>query len=309
MTIDAVALSRSLTELRELAAAKLAAEPLPVGKDADERIREDIERYDLKAEVADLETKGYAVLPPGKAAPMDFIDRLRDAILTAAEDDESLNLGPQSGLGHTVFHLLPQDRVFEEALMAPAPLTLVTYLLGYRAKLSQMTGLVKESDAAPLAVHADHSNKLPAPWPSLAQYCNINWICSDYTREMGPLVLWPGSHRWGRPVPADLRMAQEHPEMEVMEVERGSVLVWHGSLWHGALPRTAPGKRVTLVMPHVRDYIQAQELYWATTRPEMIERNPARFSTLVGLTSGYPWIQDGPPSIPLGGGITGSQFE
>ena len=193
--------------------------------------------------------------------------------------------------------------------MAPVPLTLVTYLLGYRAKLSQMTGLVKESDASPLAIHADHSNKLPAPWPSLAQYCNINWICSEYTREMGPLVVWPGSHRWGRPVPADLRMAQEHEDIEVLEVPRGSVIVWHGSLWHGALPRTAEGKRITLVMPHVRDYIQAQELYWATTTPEMIERNSARFCTLVGLTSSYPWIQEGPPTMALGGGITGSQFE
>ncbi|MEE9278926.1 MAG: hypothetical protein V3V67_02010 [Myxococcota bacterium] len=56
--------------------------------------------------------------------------------------------------------------------------------------------------------------------------------------------------------------------------------------------------------------MQAQELYWATTTPEMIERNPARFATLMGLTSVYPWIQDGPSGARLAmAPATGSHYE
>lgn len=36
----------------------------------------------------------------------------------------------------------------------------------------------------------------------------------------------------------------------------------------------------------------------------MIERNPARFSTLMGLTSAGPWLQDGPDPLRLGMGPT-----
>ncbi len=305
MPIDSAGLQQGLAELRELAVAKLEADPLPVGKEAEQRLRADIERYELEGEIADLETKGYTVLPPGKAAPIDFFDRLRDAIIRAAADDHN---APRPGTGHTIQHLLPQDPVFQEAITCPVTLTLVTYMVGFRAKISQTTGLVKDSSTPPLRIHADHSNKIPAPWPSLAQYCNLNWICSDYTRENGAICVWPGSHRWGRPVPADLEMAHDHEDLEVLEIPRGSVIAWHGSLWHGALPRTTEGERVTLVTPFVRDHIQAQELYWATATPEMIERNPARYGTLVGLTSKWPWIREetpNPPYLPL----TGSQFE
>lgn len=310
MAIDATQLAAELNDLRELAAVKLDDDPLPVGEAASRCLQVEIERLGLKAHIADLETKGYAVLEPGMAQPLAFFDRLRDTILRLAETDASADLGAATGLGKTLFHLLPRDPIFEQAVMAPAPLALVTYLLGHRAKLSQSTGLVKDSSAAALALHADHSNKLPAPWPRLAQYCNVTWVTTDYTRENGAVCVWPGSHRFARPVPPELVMAHDHDEVEVLELPRGSVIVWHGSLWHGAVPRAASGKRVTLVLPHVRDHIQPQELYWATTTPEMLARNPARFATLMGLTCHQPWIEEGPTYFGRGGQpLTGSQFE
>ena len=306
MAIDALALERELMALRELAGAKLADDPLPAGKEAERRLWAEIEQYDLKREIADLETKGYAVIPPEKAAPMELFDRIRAAILRVAEEDER---PLRAGLGTTLQHLLPRDPVFEEALTAPVPLTLVTYMLGWRAKISQITGLVKDTRSPALTIHADHSHKFPTPWPLTAQYCNLNWITGDYTRENGAVCVWPGSHRWGRNVPPELQEAQDHPDIEVLEVSKGSVIAWHGSLWHGALPRTSEGQRVTLVMPFVRDHVQAQELYWATVTPEMIERNPARFCTLVGLTSRYPWISADFPLPATAGTPNGSQWE
>ena len=309
MALDTKPLIAHLAELRALAMAKYDAEPLPTGDAARATLGQELDALDLKAHVADLETDGYTVLPPGKAKPVAFFDELRDTLLGLAADDCSRNLGPESGLGSTLFHLLPRARILEEALLAPAPLALVTYLLGYRAKLSQSTGLIKEAGAKPLAIHADHSGKIPAPWPSVAQYCNVTWVTTDYTRENGAVCVWPGSHRFCRPVPPDLVMAHDHPEVEVLEIPKGSVIVWHGSLWHGAVPRTSAGRRVTLVFPHVRDHVQAQELYWASTTPEMIERNNSRFCALMGLYSAYPWIEDGPPATLALTPRSGSQFE
>ena len=309
MTFDTNALTAHLAELRSLALAKLEAEPLPTGDAARAALERELEALALKPHVADLETNGYTVLSPGKAQPLEFFDELREALLRLAKDDRSRNLGPESGLGNTLFHLLPRDRIFEQAATAPAPLALVTYLLGYRAKLSQSTGLVKDRRAKALAIHADHSGKIPAPWPSVAQYCNVTWVTTDYSRENGAVCVWPGSHRFCRPVPPELTMAHDHEAVKVLEVAKGSVIVWHGSLWHGAVPRTAAGQRVTLVLPHVRDHVQAQELYWATTTPQMIERNNSRFCALMGLYSAYPWLAEGPPDTLALAAPTGSQFE
>ena len=257
--------------------------------------------------MASLETKGYAVIAPEKAAPLELFGRIREAILRIAGEDE----GPlRPGLGRTLQHLLPRDPVFEEVLTSPVPLTLVTYMLGWRAKISQVTGLVKDTRTPPLTIHADHSFKFPTPWPITAQYCNLNWITGDYTRENGAVCVWAGLASLG-----DQRACRRcsrrhvHPDLEVLEVPKGSVIAWHGRLWHGALPRTTEGQRVTLVMPFVRDHVQTQELYWATATPEMVERNPARFATLIGLTSRTPWIS-GDFALPATAGTpNGSQWE
>lgn len=310
MAIDRFALAGELNKLRKLAAKKWADDPLPVGHLASVRLKADIEAHDLHKNIAELETDGYTILPPGKAAPLALIERIKEAMVRLLATTHSDAMGGASGLGSTLFHMLPEDPVFEEALMAPAPLTLVSYLLGYRAKLSQCTGLIKSRGGTALPLHADHSGKFPAPWSKLSNYSVITWVLTDYTRENGALCVWPGSHRFSRPVPPDLTMAHDHDEIKVVEVAAGSVIAWHGSLWHGAVPRSSEGQRMTLVLPHVRDPIQPQEIFWASTTPTMIERNLPRFCTLMGLTSAGPWIQDGPDLARLAmGPVTGSQFE
>ncbi len=84
----------------------------------------------------------------------------------------------------------------------------------------------------------------------------------------------------------------------MIEAAAGSLIVWHSNLWHGAVPRTADGTRVTLVMFAMRSQMRTQEDYAFTTTREMIERSPARFSVLTGLLSEVSWAGIGPPSLP-----------
>ena len=303
MAIDRESLKREFEALQELAGKKLALDPSPQGNAANERMLRDIEKHGLHREVAELQTQGYTVLEPGRAAPVEFCERLRDTIIECQKTDRS-SPPPAGGFGDILFHLLPQHRIFEETILQPVPLTLATYLVGYRCKLSQSTAIIKTKEAGPLAMHADHSAKLPTPWPTVARYANVNWILSDYTLENGPTCVWPGSHLRCEPVPEAYRMAHDHPDVKPLEVPFGSVVVWHGNLWHGALPRTAEGTRYNLVLPFVRYYVQAQELYWASVTEEMLERNPARFATLMGLNSVWPWIEGNPNEELLRSGPT-----
>jgi len=295
MAIDHVAVLRELAKLRELATQKLETAKLPTGLAAHRHVREEIRSLGLESNAVDLELKGYTVIPPGIPASGEFCKMLREKILEIDRQDRPEAIGAGYPRGRLLYHLLPRDQIFEQALMSPAPLALVAYLMGYRAKLSQCTGAIKdETSSAPFEFHADQSRKVPAPWPSDAQYCTVTWALTDYTRENGSVCVFPGSHKSCIDVPEQFVMAHDHPDVEVVEAPAGSIIIWHGGLWHGAVPRTASGERVTLIMPMVRFHLLPQELFWASTAKEMVERNSSRFAALMGLAGSWPWGVDGP---------------
>ena len=57
------------------------------------RIRE----LGLEQNVAELDTFGFTILPPGKAAPVEFTDRLRERLLEVAERRTGVKHDVESG--------------------------------------------------------------------------------------------------------------------------------------------------------------------------------------------------------------------
>jgi ectoine hydroxylase-related dioxygenase (phytanoyl-CoA dioxygenase family) len=292
MAIDVDEVIDDLNSRRELALAKYRESPSPsTDKAARDRLAQEIAGYGLAQHVVELEMNGYTILPPGKGAPVELVDRVRDAVSRVAHERRDY---PQRykdhGAGNQFAHLLPEDPVFEEVVMTPVMLTLVTYLVGYRAHLSLINALIKtnESDAA-FPFHTDISSRVPRPWPSRSITANVNWLLTDYNRENGALCVVPGSHLWCEPPPPSFRMAHDHQDVIVVDAPAGSMVVWHSNLWHGALPRTAVGRRMLMIMLFSRPHVQPSEEHWLTTTSEMIERNEGRFGVLTGLVGLNPW--------------------
>lgn len=55
------------------------------GAAARDRVFAEIDRLGLRAAIGELESKGYAVIPPEIAAPPGFAERLREAVLDVSE--------------------------------------------------------------------------------------------------------------------------------------------------------------------------------------------------------------------------------
>src|SRR5438045_9265484 len=66
------------------------------------------------------------------------------------------------------------------------------------------------------------------------------------------------------------------------EMAKGSVLVWHGSLWHGGGANTTSERRIGIAMNYCAGYIRQQENQQLGLAPSLVQTFPRRLQELVG---------------------------
>lgn len=250
-----------------------------------------VRELSLEPYVAELDEYGYTVVPPDKAGTMPLVDELRDAVVELAAAEFGLapaDVGPTSAESHRSFfrqQMLAQGRCFEQALMNPVSLTLVTHLLGESCVLSSMAAFMKGPSEKSLDLHTDNV-AIPSPFPPYAQVANSTLILSNYSAEDGAITFVPRSHKLARhPLPNEIA---DHRLAVPVKAPAGSLVVFHGNTWHGALPRRHPGYRYTLISYFARVYLLRQEAPGYVT-DDMRERHGPRFRTLVGDHIPYPF--------------------
>ena len=244
---------------------------------------EELERYDLLKHVIELEAYGLTVVPPEKlGVDGDFVDRLRSAILRTCEQRNNVDIGdpenaspPAKLLLKNSWFLLEEDDAFVEAATNSPMLVLVRWLCGQSAYLSGQSWIIKPRGDGDLGLHSD-AHGIPPGGGHIAHVCNASWLCTEYTdADDGPTIFAPGSHRYGRatlPHESDL---QKTPFDTVPVLgAAGSLALWHGATWHGSVPRTKPGLRVTLVQVFMRRHMRPIHLWEGELDPALFDRFP-----------------------------------
>jgi ectoine hydroxylase-related dioxygenase (phytanoyl-CoA dioxygenase family) len=75
----------------------------------------------------------------------------------------------------------------------------------------------------------------------------------------------------------------DHPyESIAAEMRKGSVLVWHGSLWHGGGANTTGERRIGIAMNYCAGYIRQQENQQLGLPPSLVKTFEPRLQQLVG---------------------------
>ncbi len=200
-------------------------------KDLNDLYRE-IRSLGLETNLAELEAFGFTVIDD--ALSRDQTERLRAAVTREAEQrlERTFDLLGETDLkGWTLVpYLLYKDPAFQEALMNPRPLALVTYLMGRSCLISSVASHFKGPGGTGIPLHADTANGAPAPFPPHSQVCNCNYALTDYTEKCGSLAIVPGSHRHARqPTLPEVHVegGQRNPHVIAVEVPAGSAIIWH----------------------------------------------------------------------------------
>ena len=80
------------------------------------------------------------------------------------------------------------------------------------------------------------------------------WALTDFTEANGATRIVPGSHLLDH----SPNYGQDYDSIPA-EMAKGSVLVWHGSLWHGGGANSTDERRVGIAMNYCAGYIRQQE--------------------------------------------------
>ena len=216
--------------------------------DVADHLRARVEALGLADSLAHFRAHGYAVIED--VAPPDEMDALREAIHGLSE--------PVPGADSRVAaFLLGRHPAVDRIATNPKILAFAEVSVGNGLRASQFAGSImfKSDDDLP-GVHADQ-NWLPAPFPE--HNCVITFCipCEGMTSAGGATRVVPGSGAKRRhPTPEEARS-----ETVPIEVKKGGVAVWNGSVWHGAGVRRVDGTRTVLHATYQRLYTQPIDDY------------------------------------------------
>jgi hypothetical protein len=200
-----------------------------------------IAKFGLERNLQELQEQGYTVIPVDR----ELTDRLRLAIFAATESAKEGNSTFDRACGMP----LGLDPVFGEACEHPAVLAIAEFMCGRGYVLSALLATVRTAGSA-IQLHSDQA-WLPSPYPEHNAFMTACWVTDDFTRENGATCVVPGSHLLRR-APSPEESAARFAEAVAIEAPAGSVAIWDGSVWHGNIPRTAPGERAVLHVSYGR---------------------------------------------------------
>lgn len=208
---------------------------------------------ELRAHLADIERDGFTIVRDVlSAADADgFTEEL-----ARLERELGIGCGPNSFEGFRttrIYNLLAHGERFQEIPVHPRILPIVEGVLDPGCLISSLSSIAIGPDEAPQPIHAD-DQLIPLPKPHVAIICNTMWALTDFSADNGATRLVPGSHRSDRS-PDYGKSYDSIPA----EMEKGSVLVWNGSLWHGGGANLTSQRRIGIAMNYCAGWIRQQE--------------------------------------------------
>jgi len=208
---------------------------------------------DVDAHLTAIADQGFTIVPD--AIDLDLVEGLVDD-LARLEHDLGVKPARNSFEGARtvrIYNLLARGDRFAEVPVHPSILPIVEGVLDAGCLISSLSSIAIGPDEIPQPIHAD-DQLMPVAKPHVATVCNTMWALTDFTEENGATRLVPGSHL------ADHSPAygSEHPSIPA-EMAKGSVLVWHGSLWHGGGANQTADRRIGLAMNYCAGWVRQQE--------------------------------------------------
>jgi ectoine hydroxylase-related dioxygenase (phytanoyl-CoA dioxygenase family) len=208
---------------------------------------------ELAEHVARIAEQGYTIV--ADAIEPDLVDEI-GAELARLEVDLGIVPARNDFEGTDtvrIYNLLVHGAAFERIPVHANVLPIVEGVLDAQCLISSLSSIAICAGETPQPIHAD-DQLMPIAKPHPPTVCNTMWAITDFTEANGATRIIPGSH-----LAESSPVYGQHYESIPAEMEKGSVLVWHGSLWHGGGANTTDQRRIGIAMNYCAGYIRQQE--------------------------------------------------
>ncbi|HZT64745.1 MAG TPA: phytanoyl-CoA dioxygenase family protein [Acidimicrobiales bacterium] len=223
-----------------------------------------------------------AVIVDGLAPP-DLLDRI------AAELDPHLALtptGPDDFSGRNTRRtgaLIARSPSSRQLVMDPLILSTTGRFLSqatnFQLHLTQAIAIGPGSPAQP--IHRDQWAFDFFPFPAGYEVqCNTIWAMTDFTEENGATRVVPGSNK------AADKLRFEQSDSVAAEMERGSVLVYSGSVYHGGGANQSDQTRIGLNITYNVAWLRQEENRYLSVPREVAATLPVELLRLMGYARG-----------------------
>ncbi|WP_374571387.1 phytanoyl-CoA dioxygenase family protein [Phenylobacterium sp.] len=189
----------------------------------------------------------------------------------------------------------PQARklVTHPAMLAGADAFLLRYCSRYQLHLTQVIRIRPGQPKQPL-----HRDRLA--WGGWVQgvepQFNTIWAMTDFTEENGATQVVPGSPGW-----AEGRQAEPH-EVGYAQMERGSVLVYSGSVIHAGGENRSGGDRIGVNITYCLGWLRQEENQYLSCPPQIARDLDPELQALLGYAMGSYALGYYTPPLPPGEG-------
>jgi ectoine hydroxylase-related dioxygenase (phytanoyl-CoA dioxygenase family) len=238
-----------------------------------------------------LDEKGYLIVPDVVDAKL--CDELLSVTLKIDELERTGGTAYLYGQGKMarIYHLVSRHTIYREAALHPLIQEVMLHMFDrptYHDKyyMTSFHANILDPGCEHQIWHIDAN--VPDPVPPWIIRSNSNIIVHDYNERSGGTEIIEGSHKWSKKPNAEEAETVKHKVTSIV-APKGSIVFWHGHLWHRSGANRSSSKRVALLGAYAAGFLREvslEENVFTTTPLNLVENMDERLKSLMGYHHG-----------------------